>query len=310
MSARWIRQNRASIDIINVNGAVTACESDVNAAHFVHGAWLKNPFYPFRKWWRTPYAAYQRYYSGLNADLELIEYRRSRTIAAVSNKVADELVSVGIAPEKITVISNGVDITEFCPGTSERSEFDLPSDVPLFLFAGDIRTPRKNLGTVLHSISNVGNLHLAVAGDCSRSPFPAIAKNLGISDRVYFLGNVKDMPKLMRSVDALVFPSRYDTAGLVIMEALASGIPVITSKTVGMWEVVGDAGRCLDNPDDVQTLTIWMREFAADELLRERMGAAGRAIALQHGWERMAAKYQALYLRLSEGNVGQANSLA
>ncbi len=65
---------------------------------------------------------------------------------------------------------------------------------PLALFVGDIRSRRKNLELVLHALTEVRGLHLAVVGDTARSPYPAMAAELGVMDRVHFLGYRRDVP--------------------------------------------------------------------------------------------------------------------
>jgi glycosyltransferase involved in cell wall biosynthesis len=307
-SSLWIRRHRSTIGILHVNGGLTWASPDVNSAHFVHGAWLKNSFFPFKKWWRKPYSAYQRIHTGISARWELPAYLQSRLVVAVSKKVAAELRLIGVPSEKITVIENGVDTNEFYPGLSERKRFGLPADVPLFLFVGDIRTRRKNLDTVLLALAEVPDLHLAVAGDLSGSPFPALAKKLRVSKRVHFLDRVNQMPALMRSVDAFVFPSRYDPMGLVLLEALASGLPILTAATAGGAEIMGSAGRVLQNPDDVQTLARWMGELKDDPLLRQSMGEQGRIIALTHNWKEMAEQYRSLYKRVENSRSSEFRS--
>jgi glycosyltransferase involved in cell wall biosynthesis len=294
-SAEWLRRNRSSADIVHATGFITWADSDVDAVHFVHGAWARNAYYPFRQWWRSFYKAYQRLFTALNAKWELGAFRRARTVVAVSNKVANELTAIGVPGNKIRVIHNGVDTDEFHPGSSERDRFNLPSGVPLFLFAGDLRTPRKNLDTVLKALQAVPALHLAVAGNLEGSPFPALAKSLGVADRVHFIGLTREMPILMRSVDAFVFPSRHESMALVLIEAMASGLPILTAQTAGGAEILAGAGRILDSPDDVERLAAWMNELVHDEGLRRVMGAEGRAIALSHTWNRMAREYLRLY---------------
>ena len=302
-SAMWIKRNRGSVDILHVNGGLTWADADVNAAHFVHSAWLKNSFFPFPHWLPKPYDAYQRFYTLASAKLEMPAFRRARSVVAVSTKVSNELEEIGIPKENIRVICNGVDTDEFRPGTPDRERFGLPIESTVFLFAGDIRTSRKNLETVLKALIKVKEVHLAVAGETTGSPFIQLAVRLGLVARVHFLGAVKDMSTLMRSVDALVFPSRYDPAGLVVLEAMASGLPVITAKTAGASELIRSAGRSLDNPNDVETLAVWMCELRDDIHLRRAMGYEGRSIALQYTWESMARQYRSLYTQLFAGRA-------
>jgi glycosyltransferase involved in cell wall biosynthesis len=298
-STRRLGKAAPDLDIVHVNGFNTWAHSDVNTVHFVHATWLASPYYPFRRWWRSVYALYQYCYSCLNARLEKMAFARSRQLIAVSRAVQAELCNIGVPDDKIRVIYNGVDTEQFHPGLADRARFGLPPSEFTLLFAGDIRTPRKNLETVLRSLTRAPGVHLAVAGKLDASPYPSLARQLNVDERVHFLGLINDMASLMRSVDALVFPSRYDPLGLVLVEALASGLPVLTARTVGAAEIVGDAGRVLDDPDDYLTLSKWVRDLAEDPGLRRSMGVAGRAIALRYSWPEMAKQYLDVYNGLS-----------
>ena len=286
----------------HVNGFIAFGGSDINAAHFVHRAWLGSHAYPYRWRWNT-YDVYQRLFTTINAHMEQQAYNKARVVVAVSNKVAGELQHIGVPAEKIRVIYNGVDTDEFHPGAGDRARWGLPVEVPLFLFAGDLRTTRKGLDSILRALVQVLDVHLAVAGDASRSPFPRMAKLLGLATRVHFLGEVAEMPDLMRVADVFVFPSRYEPLGLVVLEAMASGLPVITSRTVGAGELLGDGGLVLEDPEDVDALATAMRRLAGDAALRRSMGKAGRVIAEQHTWAVMARQYLQLYGELANSET-------
>jgi len=292
-SARWLGRNRTNFDVIQANGFVTFASADIVAAHFVHGAWLKSPYAAIGSW--SFAALYQRAYTWLNSLLEQTAFRRADKIVAVSENVADELKFVGVADRRIVVIFNGVDVKEFLPRKPERSLFGLPSDVTLFLFSGDIRTRRKNLDGILRAVAQIEDVHLAVAGRIDESPFPALAEQLGIAHRVHFLGYVSAMNALMCAADVFIFPSRYDPMGLVVPEAMASGLPVITAKTTGAYAVLDDPAWTLDDPENLTELVRMARTLAEDPGLRKRVGERNRLKALEHSWQAMASSYLDLY---------------
>ncbi|MDP5337776.1 MAG: glycosyltransferase family 4 protein, partial [Nodularia sp. (in: cyanobacteria)] len=233
-STNWLRKHRAELDIVKVNGAITHASGDVNAVHFVHNSWLKFTSRKTQtKSGKFGYDFYQWLYTTLNAHWEKQAFQKAQVVVAVSDKVAQDLREIGVPPESIQVVLNGVDLQEFSPGVSDsygalRQKWQLPEGVPLALFAGDIRLARKNLDTVLQALVKVPELHLAVAGNTQGSPYVQLAKSLGLDERVHFLGQRSDVPELMKAVDFLVFPSRYEPFGLVVIEAMASGLPVIT----------------------------------------------------------------------------------
>ncbi len=157
-SAWWLNKHQKEFDLLKLNGAITSARGDVNAVHFVHSAWLRSPF----KLWAQNLSlrgTYQRFYTALNADWEKKAFARAKVVVAVSEKVAQELIAIGVPRDRIRAILNGIDLQEFAPGIVNRQKRSLPEEVPLALFAGDIRTPRKNLDTILHSLVQVPQLH-------------------------------------------------------------------------------------------------------------------------------------------------------
>jgi glycosyltransferase involved in cell wall biosynthesis len=294
-SAAWLRQHRAEFDIVNVNGAITSAPSDVNAVHFVHSSWLKSPAHPIRQY-RNLYGFYQWCYTSLNAMWEKRAFQQARQIVAVSEQVKQELVAIGVPASKIRVILNGVDVREFYPGSAERHRLNLPDAVPLALFAGDIRLNRKNLDTVLHALVRVPALHLAVVGATDRSPYPEMARRLKLSQRVHFLGYRRDLPDLMRGGDLFVFPSRYEACTLVLLEAMASGLPILTAATSGGTEIVTEAcGAVLADPEDTDGLARLLHQFTHDPERRHSMGQEARSIAQAHDWSSKAQAYVDLF---------------
>lgn len=299
-SGAWIRAHRQAFDVIHVNGFIAWARADVNSVHFVHDGWYRCGFYPFRLL-GGPYHAYQVIYTRLNAWCERWALRRAEIVVPVSEKVGAEVRALGIDAARLQVIHNGVDIGEFSPGEPQRERFGLPQAPFMLLFAGDLRVSRKNLDTVLHALARTPeHVHLVVAGILRNSPYPALAASLGLAQRVHFTDLVKDMPALMRSVDAFVFPSRYEAMSLVLLEALAAALPVVTVRTAGGAEVIGaDCGIVLEQPDDAAVLADAIMRLAADPGRARQMGQAARELAGQFGWQTMASRYLSLYERLA-----------
>lgn len=309
-STNWLRKHRQQLDLIKANGAITWADSDVNAVHFVHNSWLKfsqleatatnnktifNPYLFL-------YNSYQWLYTKLNARWEKQAFDNTKIVVAVSDKVAEDLREIGVPQDAIRVISNGVDIEEFSPGNGgSRQTWNLPDGVPLAMFVGDIRLPRKNLDTVLKALVEVPDLHLAVVGVTDGSPYLQLAKSLGLNDRVHFLGFRRDVPSLMKAVDFFVFPSRYEPFGLVITEAMATGLPVITASCTGAAPLITpEAGIVLPNPDDSKALAEAMQKLSVNPDLRSNMGRTAREIALQNTWKSMAQQYVDLFEEINK----------
>ena len=282
-------------DIILACGVTCNCPHAVNAVHFVHGTWLRSPHHA-AKVTQGLSAWYQWLFSTINARWEKQVFQQANTVVAVSDMVRQELIEIGVPSEKLEVIINGVDLDEYAPGFSDRATLGLPEAVPLGLFVGDIRSPIKNLDTALHALTESPEVHLAVAGSLEGSPYPALAEQLEIANRVHFLGFRRDVADLMRAADFFVLPSRRDSCPLVLLEALASGLPVITSRKVGTANLVENrCGFVLDDPENAEKLAHYLRTVSSNAERRHIMGCAAREVAEQHSWERMAERYMELF---------------
>jgi glycosyltransferase involved in cell wall biosynthesis len=294
-SASWLHKNRSILDVVMVNGANTKEQADINVVHFVHTSWLQSSVHPWRSC-RNIYGAYQWLFSALNAHWEKKAFQQAKVLVAVSEKVKQELVNIGVAADRIQVILNGVDLQEFSPGKSDRVKLDLPEAVTLALFVGDIVTSRKNLDSVLYALVKVTDLHLVVAGSTEGSPYPQLAIDLNVSERVHFLGFRRDISEIMKAADFFVFPSRYEACTLVLLEAIASGLPVITASTAGGAEIITqECGVVLSDSEDIQALAEALKMLADDINLRTRMGKAARLIAEQYSWQSIAKRYVELF---------------
>jgi glycosyltransferase involved in cell wall biosynthesis len=278
-------------DAILACGRVTTRPHAVNVLHFVHTAWLASAYHPIRNGIDIN-STYQYLFTHLNAWWEVDTLAQAERLVAVSDKIRTELIAAGLPPERIQTIINGVDTDEFRPGAEDREALGLPPEVPLAFFAGDIQSSRKNLDTVLTALRDVPDLHLAVAGTLSGSPYPALATQLGVADRVHFLGFRRDVDALMRSADVFVFPSRYEACTLALLEAMASGLPIVTARTTGGAELVtDDCGFVLSDPDDAEALAHRLQILTSTPDARRKMGAAARSVAERHSWARMSDRY-------------------
>ena len=282
---------RLGYDAVLANGFVTWKRCSVNAVHFVHASWLNSAHHP-RRARQDAQTLYATLYSILNVSLERFAFRRSGHLIAVSRSVANDLERRKLTASTVSIVVNGVDTNEFHPGAEDLANLGLPSGVRVALFAGDLKSPRKNLETILRALPMVPDLHLAVAG-CERgTSYPQIARRLGVDARVHFLGFRRNMSALMRAADLFVFLSRYEPCGLVLLEAMASGIPVVTARSVGISDIIDDrVGVVLDDCDDVDALAATLRFLVADDARRQTMGANARALAERYSWTIMARQY-------------------
>lgn len=294
---RVLATEAGEVDVIHACGYVLTVPHHVNAAHFVHGAWKTSPHlrHAPRRGMRD---AYQALYTRANAVWERRAFDRCKIVVAVSERVRQDLVDCGVPEGRIRVIPNGVDLDRFDPARPfrPRAQLGLPADIFLALFVGDIRSPIKNLDTLLRASRSVPGMHVAVAGDACGSPYPDLAQSLGVAERVHFLGFRPDVPELMHAADVFVLVSRYESSSLVLLEAMASGLPVVTARTVGAAErVSAGCGIVLEDPEREDELAAALQALRDDAARRASMGQAARQAVAQWSWGRMAAAYLRLY---------------
>lgn len=287
---------RGEPSVVLANGFATWASSDVNCVHFVHRAWLASPHHPCRET-VSPRSLYALIYSAVNAWLEQNAFSHARVVIAVSDRIRHELEQAGVPPARIFAIANGVDTAEFRPAIPGeqamlRARFGLPPNGFVALFAGELKTGRKNLGTVLDALARVDGVHLAVAGRHDGTPWPARAAALGLDGRIHFLGFQQDMPAVVRAADLLLFPSRYEPFGLVLLEALATGVPVITCAAVGAATLLTmESGIVLPASDDAPALAAAIAGVVGNPPWRHAAALAARNVALTHDWKDVAGRY-------------------
>ena len=240
-------------------------------------------------WYRWERAAYNRW--GVSNSV-----RRARRIVAVSEATATALVErLRVDRDRIDVVYNGVG-ERFVPqddATKDavRAKYDLSA--PFFLFVGTLE-PRKNLVRVIHAWDQVADtigqdLVLVGREGWKAEPIFEAAQIAKHSDRIRFIGFVDhgDLPGLMGTADALVYPSLAEGFGIPVAEAMACGTPVITSNVSSLPEVAGTAGLLVD-PRDESAIAEAMRQFGENETVRDEYATRGIERAKTFSWRRSA----------------------
>lgn len=192
----------------------------------------------------------------------------------------------GVSPQKIHTIHYGLDpASVHAPPdarTRLRQELGLPADAPL---VGSVcrLIEQKGLDNALDGFAQVAAefpaAHYAIAGDGPlRGALEAQAARLGVADRVHFLGWRADAPAIFAALDVLLAPSRWEGFGLVFLEAMALGVPVISTRVSAIPEVIADGETgWLVPPDDPAAIAGALRAALAGPDERCRRGEAGRA---------------------------------
>lgn len=168
-------------------------------------------------------------------------------------------------------VYNGVDLDAFhdrdrIERTSAlRAAFPIPAEHSIGVFLAYHFGP-KGLEHALAAVAQTENWTLLVGGRSEAGPFRRVAARLGIANRVFFLGRVANTREVLAAADALLLPSYYDPCALVVLEALACGTPVITTRQNGSGELVreGESGFVLTDPRQESQMARSLEKIAAD----------------------------------------------
>lgn len=196
----------------------------------------------------------------------------------------------GVSPEKVVNVGNGVDesfnitVQPFTPGYR-------------YLLCVSNRKLHKNEPMLIRAFAQASvehDLKLVITGDTT-AELEKLLDVLDISDRVVFIGRVKDseLPGLYKGSLGLVFPSLYEGFGLPVVEAMACGVPVLTSNTTSLPEVAGESA-ILVNPESIDEIRTGIERLTKDQALRTDLIAKGLERAKLFSWDAVAARVQAV----------------
>lgn len=207
---------------------------------------------------------------------------RAYRVLTVSEFSKREILEWARLPEeKVVVVGNGIG-PEFSP-QGKRHE----PGYPYVFYVGNTK-PHKNFNRLLEAFARsglLGEVRLVCTGTPSARVWSLI-QELDLERQVVFAGTVPDelLPAYYRGALALVFPSLYEGFGLPALEAMACGIPVVTSSVTSLPEVVGDAAVLVD-PYDVESIAWGVRRVVEDSSLREELRRKGLERAKQFSWD-------------------------
>jgi UDP-glucose:(heptosyl)LPS alpha-1,3-glucosyltransferase len=189
----------------------------------------------------------------------------------------------------VTVIPNGVDPAVFAPpGPPRAARME-----PVVLFVGAFA--RKGLDTAIEALALMRTrVLLRAVGGGPAGRFERLARRLGVRGRVLLEAPTRDIAAVFQSADAFVFPSRYDPFGMVVAEALACGVPVVTSRVAGASELVtqGVNGIVVGDASDAAGFAAGLDAVLRD---RARMSAAAPAAVAGLVWGTIAERTLAVY---------------
>jgi UDP-glucose:(heptosyl)LPS alpha-1,3-glucosyltransferase len=231
--------------------------------------------------------------------LERIVYsNRKTTLAAVSQRTAG-LLAQYFHRSDVAVIPNGIDAVQFSvparlamrQGARFRRKLS-KQELVLLLIGNDWRA--KGVPEVLAAMAKVPDLplRLIVAGSDVATSFQQEAERLRVADRCRWESPRSDVIDLFAAADIYVSPSKEDSFGLPVAEAMACGLPVITSRFAGVSELIQNEidGYVLSDPSNIDGLAESLRRLYDAPDLRVRIGEAAATAAQQWTWERNAVR--------------------
>jgi len=245
---------------------------------------------------------YHRYV--INLETRMFQLKGIRHVVAISAGGKAEIERLyGTPPDRVSLVYNGVDLVRFHPDnrarhrSPARAEAGVPMGAFTVVFAGS-GFERKGLATAIQGLAALADRdsRLLVLGKGDRGPWSELARRLGVSDRVVWLGPRPDIERWYAAADVVALPTRYEPFGNVHLEALASGIPVVTTTRAGGAEAITPWSGAVVEPDDAPALVTaleWLRGLEP-----ARLTSAARAAAEPFTWERQVADFEQIYRKL------------
>ncbi len=181
----------------------------------------------------------------------------------------------------VVAISNGIDLSRFAKGRANADiyeKYNIPQKAPIVLYVGRV-DPEKSLDVLIYAFADVlqkvPNAHLVIVGDgTARRKLEEIAKEESISDHVIYTGRIvgDDLPQIYRTASVFAITSKTETQSIVVMEAMASGLPVVAVRAGAIPELVkhGKNGY-IYNPDDKSSIARGIVRILSDSNIREKL---------------------------------------
>jgi UDP-glucose:(heptosyl)LPS alpha-1,3-glucosyltransferase len=303
---------KRSFDIIHSAGCCCAFPTDVITSHFCEKEGLRleksNVIeMPRKSIWQKLKALDHRIYRRLAVFVEGLIFGRnsSKALIVVSQSMKREFIRhYGNAAENIIVIPNGVDLKTFTPANRPlyrdgiRQKHGISRSELLLIFAGG-DWERKGVPSIIEALSLLPRLDvkLVISGSGDEKFYGQLAELKLVRERMTFVSGKANIWEYYAASDIFVFPTIYEPFGLVIVEAMASGLPVITSRSAGASDFITDGvdGLLLSDPGDINDLAAKIELLLSNAELRKTMGERARKTTEKLSWERVAEKTVEVY---------------
>jgi glycosyltransferase involved in cell wall biosynthesis len=243
--------------------------------------------------------------------------RIATRFVAISEAVREKVIeSTGVAPERVVTVRNGIELPPPAdPALRERrrAELGLSDGDPVAICVGRL-SPAKGHPHLLRALAllqgEFPRLTCLLIGDGEeRAALESLARELGVADRVRFLGFRSDVAEWLALGDVFVLPSNWEGLPIALLEAMAAGLPAVATRVAGSVEVIRDGNGLLVPPQDPPALAAALRSLLTDRAAAARMAARGQADVRAHfGIAAVCARYVELYRGGSDGGDAPARS--
>ncbi|MBC8868953.1 MAG: glycosyltransferase [Planctomycetes bacterium] len=229
--------------------------------------------------------------------------RRAERIVCVSRSVADFCSGQGRMPrEKLVVIPNGINLDQYpAASAADMTQFGVPADRQVVVFVGRLHA-QKGVDWLLRVaprlLTQLPTHDLLLVGDGpDRKTLQDLVGTLGIADRVHFAGWRPDVPQILAASSMLVLPSRWEGMPNVVLEAMATGLPVVSTRSAGVEELLGPLADCQTvTIDDADGFVATVLDLAQDPSKAQEIGRQNSRRAAEHfSLAAMIAAYEQLY---------------
>jgi len=228
-------------------------------------------------------------------------YSRYNKILCISNATANSLKKwVPRVSNKIEIVYNGRNFKNFkIAKPLKRSKIGIPNDVPLVISVSSL-TAQKDHYTLIKAIKKLPAVHLMIVGEGElKSRLIRFVTELGIKDRIYFLGYRGDVPQLMKTADIFVQSSHWEGFGMTVIESMACGVPVIGTDVPGLNEVIIDGiSGILIPPKNENALVSAISLVLNDKTIYNKLQKGGLKRAKDFSIETMAGKIIRIYKKI------------
>ena len=232
--------------------------------------------------------------SPANLRAQRLAYRAAHAVVANSSAAGDQLAREGVPSDKLRLIANGLDIRRFVPVTPRP-------DIRRIVMVANLR-PEKGQDTLLAAapriLARYPDASFTFVGDGPRrEALELLTRALGISERVRFMGESRDVAPILAGHDLFVLPSRSEAFPNALIEAMATALPVVATDVGGIPEVVRPGSGLLVRPNDERVLADAVLALMDDPAAAAALGRAARADVERHYTiDRMVERFEQIYL--------------